>query len=78
MIDERGNGLEHIRVAVSARVRLVLAAPDVVEVPLEITEDDEVELAIVVEIDPGSAAGPTAALDAGFVRDIGEVPFPLL
>jgi len=32
----------------------MLAAPDIVEVPLHVAEDDEVEKAVVVEVDPDS------------------------
>jgi len=51
---------------------LVLAAPDVVEIPLDVAENHEVEQAVIIQVHPGSARGPAAAADAGFFRDIGE------
>src|SRR5260370_35231328 len=50
----------------------VLAAPDVVEIPLNVAEDHEIEQAVVVQVHPGSTRGPTAAADSGFFRDVGD------
>ena len=48
VIDERRNGLKNIRMTVGAVAFLVLAAPNVVEIPLKVAEDNEVEQAVVV------------------------------
>ena len=58
VVDEGGDGVEDIGMAVGAVAFAVFAAPDVVEVPLHVAEDDEVEEAVVVEIDPGGGGGP--------------------
>ncbi len=50
----------------------VLAAPDIVEVPLHVAQHDEIEQAIVIEVHPGCGRRPTAAAGAGALRDIGE------
>lgn len=50
----------------------MLAAVDVVEVPLHIAEDDEVEEAVVIEVDPGGGGGPAAAGGSGLGGDVGE------
>ncbi len=55
----------------------MLAAPHVFEVPVHVAQHDEVEQAVVVEVDPGRAGGPgvswrRVASRAGAHSDIGE------
>src|SRR5271165_7132133 len=64
VVHEWGNGLEEIRMAVCAIAFLVLAAPDIVEIPIQIAEDNEIEEPVPVEIDPRGARGPTGSSDA--------------
>ena len=70
--DEGRDGLEGVGVAVGAVAFAMLATEDVVEVPLHVAEDDEVEEAIVIEVDPGGGGGPAAASGAGLRGDVGE------
>src|SRR5579859_1209315 len=72
VIDQRSDRLEIVGMAVGAVAFFVLSAPDVVEVPLDITENDEVKEAIVIQIHPGSAGGPAAARDAGLLGHVGK------
>src|SRR6266404_3059347 len=72
MKDERSDGLENVGMAVGAKALLVLAAPDVIEVPLHIAHDDQVEQAIVIKIHPRRAGGPAAARDSSLFGDVGE------
>src|SRR5262249_17760766 len=72
VVDERGDWLEEIRMAVGTVAFFVLAAPDVIEVPFDVAEDDEIEVAIGVEIDPSGAGRPAGAGNASFLRDVGE------
>ncbi len=50
----------------------------VIEIPLQIVDDDEVEQAVVVDVDPGGGDGPERAVlgvglvEAGFGGDVGE------
>ena len=43
VIDKRGDGLKNVGMTVGAETFLVLAAPDIVEIPLNVAEDHEVE-----------------------------------
>ena len=79
VVDEGGNGGEDIGVAVGAVAFAVLATPDVFPVPLDVAEDDQVEPAVVVEVDPGGGGGPVharggVAAGAGLLCDVGEGP----
>ena len=48
VIDKRSDGLKNVRMTVGAKTFLVLATPDIVEIPLNIAKDNEVEQAVVV------------------------------
>ena len=72
VVDERRDGREDVGVAVGAIAFAVFSAPDIIEVPLQIAQDDEIEKAIVVEIDPCGGGGPSAAGRAGFLGYIGK------
>ena len=48
VIDERRNGLKNVGVTIGAVALFVFAAPDIVEIPLEVAEDHEVKQAVVV------------------------------
>ncbi len=69
---ERGDGLKNVGMAVGAKAFLVLAAPDVIEVPLHIAQDHQVEQAVVIKVYPRRAGGPAAASDSGCFGDVGE------
>src|ERR1700681_3396771 len=78
MIDERRDRLEIVGMAVGAVAFFVLSAPDVIEVPLDIPENDEVEEAIVIQVHPGNAGGPAAACDAGLLGHVGKGAVPIV
>src|SRR5439155_21451168 len=59
VINKRGDGLKNVGMTVGAETFLMLAAPDVVEIPLNVAEDHEVEWAVNVQVHPGGAGGPT-------------------
>src|SRR5271170_7048131 len=54
----------------------MLAAPEIVPIPLDIPEDHKIEESIAVEIDPCGGSGPSAARYTGFLSYIrkGSVP----
>jgi hypothetical protein len=52
VVNERGDGRKYVRVAVGSIPFTVLAAPYVVKVPYNVAEDNQVELAVIVDIDP--------------------------
>src|SRR5271169_5244472 len=56
----------------------VFTAPDVVKVPIEITEHDQVQLAVVIQINPRGAARPTTPFHARLVGDIREGFIPVV
>src|SRR5271154_3356333 len=72
MIHEHGDGLKHIRVAVSAIAFAVLATPLIVPIPRNVAIHDQIEQAVVIEVDPRGRGGPTAAANAGLLRHISE------
>ena len=53
VVDQRSDCGEDIRVTVRAVPIAVLAAVHILEVPAHVTEDDEIEQSVIVEIDPG-------------------------
>ena len=48
VVDQRRNGLKNVRMTIGAVALFVFAAPDVVEIPLKIAENHEVQQAIIV------------------------------
>src|SRR5580692_4924868 len=58
--------------AIGAPAFPMLSTPDVIEIPLDISQDNEIQQAIVVEIHPGRAGGPSATSHAGLRRNVGE------
>src|ERR1700674_4644680 len=72
VIDQRSDGLEIVGMAIGAVAFFVLAAPDVVEVPLDIAKDNGVEEAIVIKVPPGGPGGPTAARDPSLIGHVGK------
>ena len=53
VIYQHGDGLKHIRMAISAIALTMLAAPHVVPIQLHVAIDDQAEEAVVVQIYPG-------------------------
>ena len=72
VIDERGNRLEEVGMAIRAVAFFVFAAPDVVEIPIQIAKDDQIQKPVAIQIDPRRAGGPPASRDAGLLRHVGE------
>src|ERR1700722_7600793 len=58
--------------AIGSIALATFAAPDIVEVPLEISQHDQVEEAVVIEVYPCRGGGPAAACCAGCLGDIGK------
>src|SRR5438445_13614200 len=50
----------------------MLSAPDVVEVPLDISQHHQIQKTVVVQIHPRRAWGPAAPSDTGLLRYVGE------
>src|SRR5712692_8123402 len=50
----------------------VFSAPDVVKIPFEIPQHDQIKESIAIQINPCSACRPATASDGGFLRHIGE------
>jgi hypothetical protein len=50
----------------------MFAAPDIAEVPLQIAEHDQIEQAVIIQIHPSRAGGPSAAADPRLFRHIAE------
>jgi hypothetical protein len=48
VIDERGDGLEHVRMAIRTVTLFVFATPDVIEIPLNVAKNNEIEKAVIV------------------------------
>src|SRR5438874_8944663 len=59
---------------VGAVAFLALPAPNIVEVPLQVAQDHEIQQSIVVQIDPSRTGGPAVASDSSFVSNVGERP----
>ena len=53
VVDQRLNWGEFIGMAVGAVTLAMLPTPDVREVPFHVAENDQIQQAIVVQIDPG-------------------------
>src|SRR6202044_1868846 len=56
----------------------MLATPNVIKVPLEIAEHDQVQQAICVQIDPGSSGGPTASAHSSLLRHVCKSAVPIV
>src|ERR1022692_4018083 len=78
VIDQRRNRLKRIGMAIGAKTLLMLSAPDIVEVPLKISQDHEIQQAVIVEVHPRRAGRPAAASDAGLRRHVGEGAVPIV
>src|ERR1035437_464975 len=72
VIYEHANRRENVGITDPAVTVAGLTAPDIVPVPRDITFYDQVEQAIVIEIDPGGRRRPAAAGDARFLSNIAE------
>src|SRR5437667_2777148 len=72
VVHERRDGLEDVGVTIGAVALLVFAAPDVVEIPLHVTQNDKIEQAVVVQVHPSGASRPSAAGDASLLRYVSE------
>ena len=53
VIDKGRNGAKRVWMAVSAKPGLVFATPDIVEIPIQVAQYNEIEQAVVIEVDPG-------------------------
>jgi len=51
---------------------ILRSAPHIVPVPLDVAQHNQVEVPIVVEIDPCGGGGPSAAADSGLLGYIGK------
>ena len=72
-IEDVGHALEVVGVAVGAVARLLLAAVAVVlEAPLHVARDEQIELAVVVVVEEPGARAPAAGRHAGPRGDVGE------
>ena len=78
VIDQRPNSFKGVGMAVGAQAFFVLAAPEVAEIPLQVTEHNQVETAVVIEVHPGGAGGPSDATDPACCVTSVKVPLPLL
>ena len=58
--------------AIRAISRFVFAAPDIVKVPLQIAQHNQVQQSVALQINPGGAGGPSAPGGAGFFGYIGK------
>src|SRR5260370_39510876 len=50
----------------------VLAAPDVVEIPLDVPQHNEIEKPVSIQIHPRCAGGPSAPANPGFNGHVGK------
>src|SRR4029077_19476186 len=57
VVDQGRNRLEDVGMAIGAVAFFVLAAPDVFKIPLNVSQNDEIEQAIAIQIDPGGTRG---------------------
>src|SRR5271168_4409822 len=55
VVNQRRNGTKGIRMAVSAVSFYMLAAPDIVEIPIHVAQNNQVEKPIVIKVYPGGA-----------------------
>ena len=75
-IEQVGNGGEVFGVAIGAEIGT--AAEDVVEIPLHIAADEQVQVSIAVVVEESGAAGPAAAADAGRLAHVPKSPVALV
>jgi hypothetical protein len=72
-VHDVGKRLEDERVAIEARVQPCVPAVGVVSgVGRHVVRDEQVEIAILVEIGEGAAGAPRRRADASRARDVGE------
>src|SRR5580693_2192814 len=72
VVDQRRNGVESIRMTVRAHAFLMLSAPDILEIPLKISQDHQIQPTVIVQVHPGCAGGPAAASDTSLRCHVGE------
>ena len=72
VVDKGRGGFKDVGMAIGSIALAAFAAPDIVEVPLEISQHDQVEEAVVIEIYPCRGGGPATACCAGLLADIGK------
>src|SRR5258708_7666194 len=71
-IHERRNRFEEVWMAVCPVSFFVFSAPDVVKVPFEIAQHDQIKESIAIQIHPCGTRRPATASHAGLLRHIGE------
>src|ERR1700730_2050945 len=69
---ERGNGLEEIGMTICPVAFLVLPAPDILEIPIRIAEDNQIQESVPVQIHPCRAGRPAASSHTRLLGYIGE------
>src|ERR1700730_135908 len=69
---ERGNGLEVIGMAICPVAFLVLAAPDIIKIPIQIAQDNQIKESVPVQIHPCGAGRPAASPHARLLRNVSE------
>jgi len=72
VIHQRRRRLKDVRMAVGTITIAMLSAPYIVEVPLYIAQDDQIEKPVIVQIHPCRGGRPAAASGAGGLRHVGE------
>src|SRR6202035_24408 len=72
VIHERGCWREKLGIAVRPEARLVGTAPDIAKIPFHVTQDNQIQQSIIVQVHPRRAAGPSATTDTSLLRDVGK------
>lgn len=58
--------------AVSSKSLFAFAAPQIEKIPLHVSEHDQVQQAVIVQINPGGARRPPAASHSRLCGNVGE------
>ena len=72
VVNQWRNRLEVVRMAIRAISRFVFAAPDIVKVPLQIAQHNQVQQSVALQINPGGAGGPSSSANARFLGYVGK------
>ncbi len=72
VINDRCDGLKLVGMAKRAISLLAFSAPDIVKVPPQIPQYDQIEQPVAVQVNPCRTRGPAAPGDASFVGNISK------
>src|SRR5262245_30793161 len=78
VVKKNRNWIENVRMAIRAVALAPLATIKIIEGPLEITHNNQVQAAVIVVVQPGSTGRPARTRDSRSLTYIGKGPIAVV